>query len=73
MNAARYDAVITAIHSIPLFAGFFEKYVRRYESFVEAMAASVARICDEEFRAWRGRRRREVQGRLLWVRFRYHC
>lgn len=56
ITAARSEAVLAAIRSMPFFSGFFEKSLRRYDAFVAAMLASVAKLCDEEFRAWRRKR-----------------
>lgn len=73
----RYKAVIAAIHSIPFFAMFFDRSMKRYESFVKSMVTSIARLCDVEFRQWREKRREEggereeQQGRLYRVLVRY--
>jgi len=56
ITAARSEAVLAAIRSMPFFSGFFEKSLKRYDAFVAAMLASVAKLCDEEFRAWRRKR-----------------
>ncbi len=64
MSAARAEAVLTAIRSLPLFGEFFDKWMKRYEKFVTSMVASIATICDRDFRVWRDRRGEGCEGRF---------
>jgi len=59
-NASRSEAVIAAIHSIPFLSLFFERHLKRYKTFVGSLVASVARLCDEEFKQWQAKRREET-------------
>lgn len=63
MSAARAEAVLTAIRSLPLFGGFFDKWMKGYEKFVTSMVASVATICDRDYKVWRERRGEGCEGR----------